>query len=111
MRGKALLTFLIFGSLTVVAVGMHQKNPEEIGLAPALVLGAVAVLSLSVAVFLKAGLNAAVNAAQRRRDRDGLSNVCAACGHDGTRKNPLTLSDDGYRICTSHVLDPDGPWS
>lgn len=103
MRGMALLSFLITGWLTVAAFGMHQKHPEQISMAPVFVLGAVALISIGVAVFGKPG----VNARQRGRDRSGLHNVCAACGHTGSRRNPLTLSDSGSRICESHVLDPD----
>jgi hypothetical protein len=102
VRGKALLAFLITSWLTVATFGMHQKQPEQIGLAPAVVLGAVALASIGVAVFGKSG----VNANQRERDRIGLGNLCAACGNAEGRKNPFALSDDGYRICASHLTDP-----
>jgi hypothetical protein len=103
MRGKALLAFLITAALTVVAFAMHQKNPDQVSMTPALMLGAVALLSLVVVGFAKPS----VNASQRERDRRGLHNICAACGHAERWSDPLTLTDDGYRICTSHVLDPD----
>ena len=103
MRGKALLAFLITGCLTVAAFGMHQRHPEQIGLTPMLALGAVALISLGVAVWGKPS----VNANQRERDRIGLGNLCAACGSAESRKNPLTLDFDGYRICASHITDPN----
>jgi hypothetical protein len=102
MAGKALLAFLVTATLAVVAFSMHAKHPEQISLTPALMLGAVALISLAVASFGKPG----VNARQRDRDRNGLRNVCAGCGHAGGRNNPLTVVD-GYRICESHVSDPD----
>lgn len=103
MAGKALLAFLITATLTVVAFNMHHKHPEQIGLAPTLVLGAVALLSLAVAIFGRPG----VNADQRERDRIGLGSLCAACGQGESRKNPFGLTQDGYRVCASHIADPD----
>lgn len=102
MKGKALLAFLIAGVLAIVAFGMHQKHPEQISLAPVLVLGAVALLSIIVAAR-----GTSVNADQRERDRVGLGHLCAACGTGETRKNPLALTQDGYRVCASHLTDPN----
>jgi hypothetical protein len=103
VRGKALLAFLITSWLTVATFGMHQKQPEQIGLAPMLVLAGVALLSLAVAIFGRPG----VNADQRERDRIGLGSLCAACGQGESRKNPFSLTQDGYRVCASHIADPD----
>lgn len=35
---------------------------------------------------------------QLERDHRGLRNSCAACGHEGTTKNPLEVNEDGYRV-------------
>jgi hypothetical protein len=43
---------------------------------------------------------------QKKRDRTGRGNICAACGHSGTRRNPLSLTDTGFRIHESHFTDP-----
>lgn len=103
MRGKALLTFLLTATLAVVAFSMHHKHPEQISLAPMLVLAGVALLSLAVAIFGRSS----VNADQRERDRIGLGSLCAACGQGESRKNPFSLTQDGYRVCASHIADPD----
>lgn len=47
-----------------------------------------------------------INADQLARDLGGLRNVCAACGSRETSRDPLVLSDDGYRVHHSHVTDP-----
>lgn len=44
-------------------------------------------------------------AAQLDRDRNGLANVCAACGHDDEMR-PLTVVD-GMRIHVDHLHDPN----
>jgi hypothetical protein len=46
-----------------------------------------------------------VCASQQERDHRGLRDVCAACGHDGTDRDPLTLDDEGYRVHRSHTTD------
>ena len=48
-----------------------------------------------------------VSPAQRERDRNGLRNVCAACGIDGTAIDPLVVDvGEGMRVCHSHFDDP-----
>ena len=47
------------------------------------------------------------NPRQETRDRAGLRDSCAACGHAGTARDPLVLDGDGYRVHVSHALDPD----
>jgi hypothetical protein len=48
-----------------------------------------------------------VNAAQFERDHNGLRNVCAVDGRDGTEADPLVVDTDGYRIHRSHTEDPN----
>lgn len=47
-----------------------------------------------------------IDGRQLDRDHRGLRNVCGACGHEGTTKNPLVVADDGMRIHRSHTEDP-----
>jgi hypothetical protein len=47
-----------------------------------------------------------ISARQQERDHQGQRNICAACGHDGTTPDPLTVTDDGMRVHTSHTTDP-----
>lgn len=47
-----------------------------------------------------------INVAQQRRDHNGQRDICAACGHDGTGRDPLVLADDGFRVHRSHTTDP-----
>lgn len=47
-----------------------------------------------------------INHTQQQRDHAGLRDVCSACGHSTSLRNPLVLSDDGYRIHKSHTTDP-----
>jgi hypothetical protein len=47
-----------------------------------------------------------INGSQFERDHAGLRNQCSACGHEGSPLNPLVLSDDGYRVHSSHTADP-----
>lgn len=47
-----------------------------------------------------------INARQQARDHNGQRNICAACGHDGTTRDPLVLADDGFRVHRSHTTDP-----
>jgi uncharacterized membrane protein len=75
MQGKALLAFVIAASLAVVAFNMHHKHPEQVSMAPTLVLGAIALLGLIVAMR-----SDTISPCQRERDRAGLRNVCGACG-------------------------------
>lgn len=44
------------------------------------------------------------NPQQEARDRGGLRDSCAACGRDGTERDPLVLAGDGYRVHLSHVI-------
>jgi hypothetical protein len=45
------------------------------------------------------------NDAQRIRDGCHLRRFCAACGHPETRRDPLVLAADGYRVhLYSHIL-------
>ncbi len=46
-----------------------------------------------------------INAAQKKRDRDGQRNICAACGHPATAVDQLLVAD-GFRIHRSHTTDP-----
>lgn len=46
-----------------------------------------------------------INGAQQRRDHNGQRNTCAACGTNGTAKDPLVKSSDGYRIHNGHTTD------
>lgn len=48
------------------------------------------------------------NRQQQERDRIGLRDSCAACGRDGTVRDPLVLAGDGYRVHVSHVLSETG---
>lgn len=47
------------------------------------------------------------NDAQQVRDACDLGRYCASCGHPADGRNPLVLTEDGYRVHVSHVLDPD----
>ena len=47
-----------------------------------------------------------ISTAQQKRDHAGQRNICAACGHPGTRLNPLELDDEGYRVHRRHLNDP-----
>jgi hypothetical protein len=47
-----------------------------------------------------------INAAQQRRDHNGQRDICAACGHNGTSRDPLVKATDGYRVHRSHTTDP-----
>lgn len=43
---------------------------------------------------------------QQKRDHAGLRDICAACGHPGTRLNPLELTEWGSRVHRRHLDDP-----
>lgn len=47
-----------------------------------------------------------ISTAQQERDHHGLRDVCAACGHDFSPRNPEVLSHNGFRIHRSHTTDP-----
>lgn len=47
-----------------------------------------------------------ISPGQQRRDHNGKRNICAACGHDGTTKDPLIKAMDGFRVHRSHTTDP-----
>jgi len=47
-----------------------------------------------------------ISKAQQQRDHRGLRDVCAADGRKATKADPLTRSDDGFRIHRSHTTDP-----
>jgi hypothetical protein len=47
-----------------------------------------------------------INSRQQKRDHNGQRNTCAACGHDGTSRDPLVLTNDGFRVHRSHTADP-----
>lgn len=46
-----------------------------------------------------------ISGAQQKRDHNGQRNICAACGHEGTTRNPLVKTTDGARIHRSHTTD------
>jgi hypothetical protein len=46
-----------------------------------------------------------ISATQFERDHNGQRNICAACGHNGSKANPLVVDEDGSRIHTSHTTD------
>lgn len=46
-----------------------------------------------------------INSQQQKRDHTGLRNCCAACGHDGTDKDPLGKDDEGYRVHERHFIE------
>jgi len=46
-----------------------------------------------------------INSTQFERDHNGLRNVCAADGRDGTEADPLVLDDEGSRVHRSHFED------
>lgn len=48
-----------------------------------------------------------ISTEQQRRDHAGLRESCAACGVEGTTRNPLVLDDEGYRVHRSHITDPE----
>ena len=48
-----------------------------------------------------------ISSEQQARDHKGLRNICGACGHPGTAKNQLGLSNCGSRIHMSHFNDPN----
>ena len=48
----------------------------------------------------------ALSERQKVRDSAGLRDSCAACGHHPAERDPLVISDDGFRIHLPHVLDP-----
>lgn len=43
---------------------------------------------------------------QQKRDHRGLRDVCAADGRKASDKDPLGVSDDGFRIHKRHFKDP-----
>lgn len=47
-----------------------------------------------------------INTTQQARDHNGQRNICAACGHDGTKADPLVKTLDGHRIHRNHTTDP-----
>ena len=47
-----------------------------------------------------------IHVRQQQRDHIGQRNICAACGHDGTTRDPLVLTDNGFRVHQSHTADP-----
>lgn len=47
-----------------------------------------------------------ISSRQQARDHNGQRNMCSACGHDGTTRDPLVLDEDGFRIHRSHATDP-----
>ena len=49
-----------------------------------------------------------VSRAQKKRDRNGRSNQCVACGYGGTHRDPVILTNSGNRVHRSHTLDPNG---
>ncbi|WP_458089447.1 hypothetical protein [Streptomyces malaysiensis] len=46
-----------------------------------------------------------INSRQQTRDHAGQRNICAACGHDGTSRDPLINNTDGFRVHRSHTTD------
>jgi hypothetical protein len=51
-----------------------------------------------------------ISKSQQERDHQGLRNVCAADGRDGTQADPLGLTDTGSRIHDRHFNDPGNGW-
>jgi hypothetical protein len=47
-----------------------------------------------------------ISSEQQQRDHRGQRNICAACGRDGTRQDPLGLDNKGFRVHASHFTDP-----
>ena len=47
-----------------------------------------------------------IHVRQHQRDHQGQRNTCSACGHDGTSRDPLVLTNDGFRVHQSHTTDP-----
>lgn len=43
---------------------------------------------------------------QQKSDHRGGRNICAACGHPGTKTNPLDLDDEGFRVHANHLDNP-----
>ena len=43
---------------------------------------------------------------QQQRDHNRVRNTCAACGREGTQRNPLGVDDEGYRVHAAHFTDP-----
>jgi hypothetical protein len=46
-----------------------------------------------------------INRRQQERDHSGQRDTCAGCGHKGTDRDPLSLSDEGFRTHRRHFTD------
>lgn len=49
-----------------------------------------------------------ISGTQFERDHNGLRNNCAACGHEGTASNPLTVDNGGMRVHSKPFDDARG---